>query len=149
MKHEYVSAGLLVLALAACSVQEHSVEFELQNGVRLPVHDRGQVQDTCEVLGQRLDQNDARVCVEFPSSALSEEFEPSNWYGKELTNRGFYWASGAANQYWFNWPTSESCFLRLNLTALPKERIEGDDWTDLQVYVAVFEFEPEERCEQN
>lgn len=102
MKHEYVSAGLLVLALAACSAQEHSVEFE-----------------------------------------------PSNWYGKELTNRGFDWASGAANQYWFNWPTSESCFLRLNLTALPKERIEGDDWTDLQVYVAVFEFEPEERCEQN
>jgi hypothetical protein len=30
---------------------------------------------------------------------------------------------------------------------MPKERIEGDDWSEMKDYVAVFEFEDKERCE--
>ncbi|MCR9080462.1 MAG: hypothetical protein NXH78_15315 [Hyphomonadaceae bacterium] len=143
------SAAIILFGLAACSAQNDPVEFELQNGIRLPVHELGRIQTPCEVFGQKLDQDPARVCIEFPSSALGEEFEPLNWYAAELKRSGFEWASGAANQYWFDWPENEACFLRLNLTALPKERIEGDDWSDLEVYVAMFEFEDERKCDQS
>lgn len=136
----------LVAVISACSEQNSASAFVLQNGVELPLHELGKLQPACEILGQRMPSDYNGICVEFPASALSATFEPMNWYGGQLTDAGFEWASGAANQYWFNWPVADGCFLRLNTTALPKERVEGDDWSSMKDYVLLFEFEAESRC---
>lgn len=136
------------IGLLASSQAVPSTDFQLLNGTSLPLHEKGTLQKGCEAFGQKLSPDPSRVCIEFPASALSDEFEPVNWYSQILVSQGFEGASGAANQYWFNWPTQSQCYLRLNVTALPKERIEDDDWSEMKDYVAVFEFETDERCEE-
>ncbi|MDG1827535.1 MAG: hypothetical protein P8H62_14850 [Henriciella sp.] len=138
---------LVFLGFVACSKAEDAKTFVLQNGVKLPIHSIGILQEQCEFFGEILPDTYEAICIEFPISALSKDFEPLNWYGQRLVEAGFEWASGAANQYWFNWPINEHCYQRLNATAMPKERIEGDDWSEMKDYVAVFEFEDKERCE--
>ncbi|MEM1086737.1 MAG: hypothetical protein AAGH90_03340 [Pseudomonadota bacterium] len=145
---EIIISSLILFGCVACSHIETADTFVLQNGIELPLHPDGTLQERCEVFGSTSTEQDDAVCVEFPASVINREFEPLNWYSRLLIEAGFEWASGAANQYWFNWPTSDGCFQRLNATALPKERIEGDDWADMKDYVAVFEFEPEQRCKE-
>jgi len=145
-----VAEQVLLLALMGCSVsctqEPRQTSFRLMNGVELPLHELAHLQDRCELMGQRLSPDFNGICLEFPVSALNETFEPMNWYGGQLTGAGFEWASGAANQYWFNWPLENGCFRRLITTALPKAKIEGDDLSAMKDYVILFEFEADERC---
>lgn len=138
----------LTISLLASSQAVPSTEFQLANGTSLPLHEKGILQNGCEIVGRKLPPDPRGVCVEFPASALSDEFEPVNWYSQILIERGFEGASGAANQYWFNWPTDPQCFLRLNVTGIPKERLEGGDWSEMRDYVVAFELETDERCEE-
>lgn len=87
-------------SVSSCS-EAKSEEIVLQNGVVLKIPNTGRLQDGCHAFGQVSHSQDI-VCVEFPASAISKEFEPLNWYSRELQRAGFEWASSAANQYWFN-----------------------------------------------
>ncbi|MEM9842779.1 MAG: hypothetical protein AAF767_09020 [Pseudomonadota bacterium] len=138
----------LFIGLLASSQAVPSTEFQLPNGTSLPLHEKGTLQNGCEIIGRKLPPDPRAVCVEFPASVLSDEVDPVNWYGQRLIERGFEGASGAANQYWFNWPTQSQCYRRLNVTGLSKERLEGGNCSDMKVFVVAFEFETDERCEE-
>ena len=135
------------LTLTGCASEDVSDHFTLPNGISVPLHEAAKVQSACTVLGTRLPPNEDRICPQFPMDALRDGPDPLNWYGRILSQKGFEAASGAANQYWLNWPTEGGCYLRLNMTAVPKEYIQGDDWSEMKTYVAVFEFEDDERCD--
>ncbi|MEM9054264.1 MAG: hypothetical protein AAGB16_02970 [Pseudomonadota bacterium] len=133
--------------LAACNSDSAADHFTLPNGVTLPVHEAAKLQSTCTVLGTRLPPNEDRVCVQFPMQPIWDGLDPLVWYQRILVQKGFELEAGGANQYQFNWPTDPGCYLRLNTIALPKEYIQGNDWSDMKTYIAVFEFEDDERCE--
>ncbi|WOR15321.1 hypothetical protein RYZ27_01415 [Hyphomonas sp. FCG-A18] len=135
-----------LLGFAACGSEESADHFTLPNGVTLPVHEAAKLQAGCIVLGAKLPADADQVCLEFPMQPIWEGLDPLAWYQNLLIQKGFELESGNANQYRFNWPIEGGCYLRLNASALPKEYIQGNDWSDMKAYVAVFEFEDDERC---
>ena len=136
------------LVLSACGPRNEVEKVTLKNGVTLTLHEQAKLQNTCVIMGERLPESDLRHCIEGSSSDRNEEFVPENWYAAQLVEQGFQWVGGAANQYWLDWPLSEGCHWRLNLTGVPKEHIEGDDWSQIEVYVIVFEFGDLPTCEK-
>lgn len=133
----------LVLALAAgCLASCAAAEtFQLPNGVEIELVEGTTQQEPCFFMGEAHPNLSSTVCVEIPGELAGLEDDAFNRYASRLGDAGFDFAGGAAIQYWFDWPASSDCVQRLNMTALPKQKVDGDDWAGLDAYVAVFELE--------
>ncbi|MEM6946899.1 MAG: hypothetical protein AAF486_02290 [Pseudomonadota bacterium] len=136
--------GLAAVALALLSGAgaARAETLAMPNGAEIDLLPGTTAQTPCFFMGQPHPVTDAVVCVEIPRARAEANPDAWNQYAARLINAGFAFAGGAANQYWFDWPVSADCSQRLNMTALPKRQVDGDDWSGLGAYVAVFEAMP-------
>ncbi|MAP95729.1 MAG: hypothetical protein CMK07_12335 [Ponticaulis sp.] len=148
-RHHLVPIGVMLMSASACSQNPVSVDqIILSNGVSVGLVAGHSKPSPCIALGEVIEPKSAAAvelhCVEAPLAGSTTD--PMNIYASVLRESGFDFAGGAGPQYWLEWPEGGDCKRRLNLTALPKEKIEGDDWSGMKTMIVLFEFYKDSTC---